>query len=1308
MDGDDEGPTAEDVFSSAIESPDARKRGQAFIAAAFDNLIVEATAVQLAIEYNTLVDAIAADPNNSVLHEQLEQALFHIETWVQLQEAPPGLTGQGVQMGAQATVSGIVGEASYSSLTPEQAADLVVQVLGLMTEMGLPIVPDNLVAAFNALEQGILELNGQLFHLGSDGVIRPAVIEGGIGVHTALHYRDDDGDGILDEYYNELSDEWLGVNTEPDPEEVDFYPVILDLGGDGIDISINGSAHFDIDGDGFLENSSWAGPSDGFLVIDLASDGSIGLGDGVIDQAHELSFGLWGPEGASDLQALAQATDDQGNLIFDSNGDGILDHQDDLWGSFHIWQDFDQDGQTDAGELRTLVDWGISSINLFYDNGLDFGDASDDLSLLGNTLFGFASFTMDGELVAGGVGDVGLAYDASGYRRVATELGYNIEFETGETLRFAELDGIGAIDVDLTEGWFSGAVGDDRDNVLSALDHTLAVRIAGGVGDDTIVGGLGDDFLVGDAGADQLDGGAGNDVLYFDQLDTVVQGGSGSDTAIFVGDGSVVFDLATSSIEISHGGSGNDEFSAENGDYAVRIYGGDGADALTGSIYSDILSGDGGNDHFWGSNGDDTLLGGAGHDTILGGTGEDLALGGDGRDIIAGGLHSDVLLGGVGQDDLRGGDGDDYLEGGAHDDQLDGDNGDDRLIGGQGNDELTGGDGDDWLEGNEGDDTFIVESTTFGVDVVVGGLGTDTLRLSGDADDWTIGYQYYQAYEVIGTGASTDNEVDPLLYGYVDYRVGQYTFWNGQQYIDAIDVEQVEFDDGTILVLDGISANEDNSDTFVITGEFSHGTNLWVRGDTIISGNRFNPGGDGDFLGAGNHTTAFLAGADILFGLSGADVIYSGSGSDEVHGGSGADQIDGGDGYDHIYGNGGSDTLIGGLGNDTIEGGSGDDAISGGEMDDVIFGDGGADLLYGDEGNDDIDGGYGRDFLSGGLGDDILRGGRGDDTLFGGDGADFLTGHVGNDYLDGGVGDDILHGGHGNDQLLGAEGNDVLNGSIGFDALSGGDGNDTLRGDEDDDYLSGGSGDDVLEGGTGNDLLLGGAGSDTLDGGTGLDIASYADIDGRVRVELEAGTGTEIGTTHVDTLIGIEDVIGSDYDDVLWGNDTHNVLAGGAGEDALVGYDGNDTLYGDAGNDRLTGGLGIDSLHGGDGSDELNGQSGEDTLSGGDGDDILNGHAQSDRLIGGAGSDTLSGGAHADVFVFGDEFGVDTITDFETTEPGEVINLSAVSEIEDWLDLSTNHMTETAGGILIEDGQGNLIELTGVTFAELTEAHFVF
>lgn len=176
-------------------------------------------------------------------------------------------------------------------------------------------------------------------------------------------------------------------------------PIALDLDGNGIDLTSFGSstARFDWDGDGVEQKTAWVGPRDGFLTIDLAADGSAGP-DGVIDQRKELAFTDWAAGAKSDLEGL--------RIAFDSNRDGVLDNRDERWGEFRIWQDANQDGVTDEGELRTLDQWGISSISLVA--GAGETTARPDGSVVGGT----STFTRtDG--TSGTVGDVSLTIEVS-------------------------------------------------------------------------------------------------------------------------------------------------------------------------------------------------------------------------------------------------------------------------------------------------------------------------------------------------------------------------------------------------------------------------------------------------------------------------------------------------------------------------------------------------------------------------------------------------------------------------------------------------------------------------------------------------------------------------------------------------------------------------------------------------------------------------------------------------------------------------------------------------------------------------------
>ena len=536
-------------------------------------------------------------------------------------------------------------------------------------------------------------------HWGSNEAYRTALENGDVEAGSGSGGADAELSSQEREARNREREDRLREYEERYGEKAKADPLIIDLDGDGIEVNVDANISFDFDGDGFLEQGAWAAADDGFLVIDLNADGSRGAGDGVIDQARELAFSLWGEDGMTDLQALAQARDADGNLIFDTNADGVLDASDAVWSELRIWQDSNQNGITDDGELMTLDELGFTQINLTYDpdedgNVADYSDTSDDITIFGTSLLGLASYVRldsDGnpETISGGVGDVALSYNTLGWRKVGTAAGYNIEFESGDTYKYAVMDDAGT-DLDLNIEWFDGVAGNDASNVLTADGVTKSVQIAGGGGDDTITGGFGDDMLSGDDGNDSLIGGEGNDMLFYDSSDTV-DGGLGYDVAIATDDGAVSIDLLSQGLEGVQAGGGNDTLDGSSSTQEqLSISGGGGDDIITGGAAEDVLSGDDGNDVVAGGAGSDVITGGAGDDNLSGETGDDVILGGAGADTLDGGQHDDRLMGGTDNDLLLGDVGDDYLDGGDGDDSLEGGEHDDVLRGGDGNDTLNG------------------------------------------------------------------------------------------------------------------------------------------------------------------------------------------------------------------------------------------------------------------------------------------------------------------------------------------------------------------------------------------------------------------------------------------------------------------------------------------------------------------------------------------------------------------------------------------------------------------------------------------
>ena len=184
----------------------------------------------------------------------------------------------------------------------------------------------------------------------------------------------------------------------------------------------------------------------------------------------------------------------------------------------------------------------------------------------------------------------------------------------------------------------------------------------------------------------------------------------------------------------------------------------------------------------------------------------------------------------------------------------------------------------------------------------------------------------------------------------------------------------------------------------------------------------------------------------------------------------------------------------------------------------------------------------------------------------------------------------------------------------------------------------------TIIGTSGDDLLLNNVGEpDTIDGLAGTDTVSYANAGSSgfgVLVDLSLGQAFDMGNGDADTLISIENAIGSSYDDILTGDIFDNVLDGGAGNDVLIGGDGADTAsYASASLHGATVDLSTGAASDGDGGSDfladienLIGSGFADSLTGDGLANVIDGGAGDDALRGVGGNDILTGGAGADVF----------------------------------------------------------------------------
>ncbi len=690
-------------------------------------------------------------------------------------------------------------------------------------------------------------------------------------------------------------------------------------------------------------------------------------------------------------------------------------------------------------------------------------------------------------------------------------------------------------------------------------------------------------------------------------------------------------------------------------------------DESTGTYVLDVTDLDGGSQPFTGSSFDDAYSGSAFNDVINGDPqagpgGNDLIDGKAGDDVIDGGPGNDTLAGGLGNDTMRGGSGDDNFAQSSLEST-----GDDRLEGGDGNDSFSDWFGDNTLVGGAGDDRFSVYiADNTGVNIVTGGTGRDT-------------------YVVLPREVATGD----LAYVVNDFDVGVGGDMLDIEALLAASANARFYTPGTSNLADFIRLQQSGGDTLLqwdrdgSQGAFGWVTLLALKNIEAAKIDAYNFAGSRD-IGSKN--------PDNLQGASGNDTLVGAGGSDTLNGAAGADIMAGGSGPDTYYVDDAKDVV------QETDNSLGDGALPGGldlgsAIDSVI-----ASISYTltnfvenltlAAGNTGL-GGNGNNL------DNQMIGNAGDNLLNSLDGNDTLTGQAGNDTLDGGVGNDSIDGGGNNDSLVGGLGFDTLIGGIGDDTLRGGDQADSMVAGDGNDFLSGGKGLDTLDGGEGNDTLAGLIGNDSLIGGNGTDTADYSASSDAVTVNLATGTGGStipiVGTgAGADALAGIENLLGSLFDDSLTGDLGNNAFTGNAGNDTMLASDGFDTLDGGDGNDSLSG------MNQGD---VINGGNGNDWLGGGKGQDSINGGADNDTLLGGLGIDTLTGGSGADTFVFttapDNTINFDTITDFVSGV--DVIHLSAaifgvfVPNLNTFVNLGTrptNLLYNATTGALSYDADG--------------------
>ncbi len=1039
------------------------------------------------------------------------------------------------------------------------------------------------------------------------------------------------------------------------PPETPASPLVLDLDGDGVEtVGLDANIHFDHAGDGFKELSGFVGADDGLLVWDKNGDGQVNSGAELFGNETVLGDGTKADNG---FLALAD---------LDSNGDGVFDVNDDKFSELRVFQDKNQNGQADDGELLTLSDAGVQSISLEYSNSSTVDENGNEHRQLGSFI------TTSGETHS--IEDVWFIRNLSDSKEALIEVSVEIaelpnavNFGTAHSLHQAMArDETGHLQ-QLVQQFVGATTNEERQSLIdpiifawtnqgaeysqyyqSPIDARKIGALEAFYGHDLDTpNGSGQDFAtiyesifqkVADGIYYQLAA-----TGHLKDLFSQVNWSQNAETGTWEGNYFSVVDDFLTMVE-----SNPEEALAKFEDFKQAVKGINAYDPVNLSLlnqsvatfikfYKDF------NFEFYSQETVDVFS-----LYTLGATSGD-----------------DVVTANTGMLQLYGFEGNDTLNGNSDDNTL---------YGGKGNDYLNGG------------GSYAKDSDTYHFSV---GDGQDTIY---DRDYYVKGTDtiYLHGVSLEDVRMTTDSQENLTIhYGEGD-QITIVDYLSSSQY----HIERLVFDDSTELNVSEILAKamtgSDQDDTIYGSSldDLIYGHN---GNDTIVAQeghNTIDAGSGDDYISAGS---GYYYGNNVIEAGEGNDTVVGGEGNDTITGGKGNDYLKGsdfssdsddyhfsvGDGQDTIYDRDyyvkGTDTIyLHGVSledvrmttdsqeNLTIHYGEGDQitivdylsssqyhierlvfddstelnvseilakAMTGSDQDDTIYGSSLDDLIYGHNGNDTIVAQEGHNTIDAGSGDDYISAGSGY--------------YYGNNVIEAGEGNDTVVGGEGNDTITGGKGNDYLKGSdFSSDSddyhFSVGDGQDTIY---DRDYYVKGTDTIYLHGVSLEDVRM------TTDSQENLTI-HYGEGDQITIVDYLSSSQYHIERLVFDdsTELNVSEILakamtGSDQDDTIYGSSLDDLIYGHNGNDTIVAQEGHNTIDAGSGDDYISAGSGYYY-----GNNVIDGGAGSDMITGGTGDDVI---------TGGTGNDTLKGGRGDDVYHFTRGDGQDTIIDYSYSNSGQ-------------------------------------------------------
>jgi Ca2+-binding RTX toxin-like protein len=518
-----------------------------------------------------------------------------------------------------------------------------------------------------------------------------------------------------------------------------------------------------------------------------------------------------------------------------------------------------------------------------------------------------------------------------------------------------------------------------------------------------------------------------------------------------------------------------------------------------------------------------------------------------GNDTITGSALQDEIYFGdnSGSDSINGLGGGDYIDGGFGGDTINGGLDNDFIVGGEGNDILDGGVGGDDFDTLDYSEDYIYSGGTAGVSVNLSGTTQGSLLTGRAIDAFGNTDTISNFEEVWGTGFADTVYAAALVNEQFHFS----GFAGNDTFVGSTAQDRIAYD---------------QDERFASIANASLGLALVARGITVnFAGDTVAGNGASGSVSDSFGNTDTVSGVEVIRATFFVDTFNGGVDGEEFMGLKGADVINGGGGFDiaayyndkwdngpqagglaGITANFSSDTLANGISVGTVVDGFG-------TIDQLTN----IEAIDGTEFNDTMTGGADRVEFWSGRGDDTLTGGSADDELDGGDGTDTIHGNGGNDNIRGDDGGNINQG---NDQLFGEAGDDRFKGGAGNDLIDGGADWDRVEYNLETTF----EGDDATHG-----VIV------NLSGAALVNVS----VAGIAITSVAAGSAID-SRNYIDTLVAIEDIWGTGYDDIIVAD---------VGENSLDGYSGADTLKGGLEADFLVGGAGNDILDGGTGGDDF-------------------------------------------------------------------------------------------------------------------------